>query len=174
MNDIEIVLENIRRNCVIMSNAHKKRYLYLHHILLYFRLPIIVISGITSVCSVGLQSYLDQQTISVITCLLGLSCGIIGSMELFLAIQSQMENELLMSKDFYLLSIDIFKILSLKSDNRHTDLRAYLDIQFGIYIKLIENSNIIDKKIKDNLTDVIASSKEDSSIASSSTDDIPI
>ena len=165
MNDIEIVLENIRKNSVLLSAQHKKRYLYLKHILQYFRLPIIVISGITSVCSVGLQTYMDQSTISAVTCLLGLSCGIIGSVELFLGIQSQMENELLMSKDFYLLSIDIYKILSLESGNRNIDLRAYLDERFSMYSKLFENCNMIDKRIMDNLTPIESSL---ASLASSS------
>ena len=104
------VLENIRVNSVLMSNQHKKRYLYLKYLLNYFRLPVIVVSGLNSVFSVGLQPYMKQDIISVMTCLLSLICGIIGSIELFLAIQTQMENELLTSKDYYLLSIDIFKM----------------------------------------------------------------
>ena len=74
-SDIESILENIRVNCVLMNSQHKKQYLYLKHILRYFRLPIILISGISSVCAVGLQPYIEQQTISVITCMLSLTCG---------------------------------------------------------------------------------------------------
>ena len=150
--DIETVLQSIRENCVVMSHSHKKQYLYLKHILRYFRLPIILISGISSVCAVGLQPYIEQQTISVITCMLSLTCGIVGSVELFLGIQSQMETELLTSKDYYLLSIEIYKILSLLPENRNIDGRVYLDDKYSIYVKLIENSNIINKKISDKLT----------------------
>jgi len=88
------------------------------------------------------------------TCLLALMCGIIGSIELYLAIQSQMENELLTSKDYYLLSIDIYKILSLHPDNRSIDGRAYLDDKYSTYVKLIENSNVIIKKISDKLAPI--------------------
>ena len=150
-SDIESILENIRVNCVLMNSQHKKQYLYLKHILRYFRLPIILISGISSVCAVGLQPYIEQQTISVITCMLSLTCGIVGSVELFLGIQSQMESELLTSKDYYLLSIDIFKLLSLHPENRFVDGRAYLDDKYSIYVKLIENSNLITQKISDKL-----------------------
>ena len=152
--DIESVLENIRVNSVLMSNQHKKRYLYLKYLLNYFRLPVIVVSGLNSVFSVGLQPYMKQDIISVMTCLLSLICGIIGSIELFLAIQTQMENELLTSKDYYLLSIDIFKILSLHPDNRCVDGRAFLDDKYGTYVKLIENSNVIVKKISDKLAPI--------------------
>lgn len=151
-NDIEVCAENIRLNSVAFSNTHKKRYLYLKHLLLYFRLPVIIISGFNSVISVGLQSYLQQATISAITCLLALFCGIIGSIELFLGIQQQMENELNCSKDFYLLAIDIYKILSLLPTNRNIDGKTYLDEKYQIYIKLVENSALLRKKINDSLT----------------------
>jgi len=151
-NDIEVCAENIRLNSVAFSNTHKKRYLYLKHLLLYFRLPVIIISGFNSVISVGLQSYLEQATISAITCLLALFCGIIGSIELFLGIQQQMENELNCSKDFYLLAIDIYKILSLLPTNRNIDGKTYLDEKYQIYIKLVENSALLRRKINDSLT----------------------
>jgi len=151
-NDIEVCAENIRLNSVAFSNTHKKRYLYLKHLLLYFRLPVIIISGFNSVISVGLQSYLEQATISAITCLLALFCGIIGSIELFLGIQQQMENELNCSKDFYLLAIDIYEILSLLPTNRNIDGKTYLDEKYQIYIKLVENSALLRKKINDSLT----------------------
>ena len=150
--DIENTAENIRVNSILFSQLHKKRYLYLKHLLLYFRLPVIIISGANSVISVGLQNYLEQQLISAITCLLALICGLIGSVELFLGIQSQMEDELVCSKDFYLLAIDIFKILSLLPENRNIDGKSYLDEKYQTYIKLVENSNLLTKTINDNLT----------------------
>jgi len=150
-SDIENVLEQIRINSVLMSKEHKTKYLYLKGILRYFRVPVILISSIASVSSVGLQPYIDQQMISVITCLLSLTCGIIGSIELFLAIQSRMENELMASKDYYILSIEIFKVLTLDRENRSMDGKAFLETSYGTYVKLIENSNIIDKKIVDRL-----------------------
>ena len=150
--DIECTAENIRVNSILFSTLHKKRYLYLKHLLLYFRLPVIIISGVNSVISVGLQNYLEQQLISAITCLLALICGLIGSVELFLGIQSQMEDEFACSKDFYLLAIDIYKILSLLPENRNIDGKSYLDEKYQTYIKLVENSNLLTKTISDHLT----------------------
>jgi hypothetical protein len=135
-----------------MSKEHKKRYLYLKSILRYFRLPVIIISGFTSVMAVGLQPYLPQKIISATTCLLSLSCGIIGSIELYLGIQNQMENELTTSKDYYLLSIEIYKILTLDRKNRNIEGKTFLDETYGTYVKLIENSNVLLRKIKDELT----------------------
>jgi hypothetical protein len=94
MLDIENLLENIRKNCILMNKEHKKRYLYLKQILIRFRLPIICLSGVNSVVAVGLQPYLHQHIISASTCVISLICGIIGSVELYLQIDQQMKNEL--------------------------------------------------------------------------------
>lgn len=150
-SDIESILENIRCNCVTMSGKHKRRYIYLKGVLRYFRIPIIILSGLNSVMSVGLQPYLEQGIISAGTSLISLTCGIIGSIELFLSIQTQMENELLKSKEYYLLSIDIYKVLCLERANRHIDGIPFLDEKFATYEKLIENSNVINQKITDSL-----------------------
>jgi hypothetical protein len=149
--DIDNVLDQIRINSVILSKQHKKRYFYLIDILQYFRLPVIIMSGINSIISVGLQPYLNQGTISMMTCLLALVCSIIGSIELYLTIQKSAENELLASKDYYILSIDIHKTLSLSKHNRPIPAKEYLDKKYDEYVKLYENSNLLSKKIIDSL-----------------------
>lgn len=149
--DIEKVLENFRINCVILSKEHKRRYLYLKHLLLYFRLPVIIISGINSVISVGFQNFIQQEYISLTTCLLALICGIIGSVELYLAIQKMMENELMSSQQYYLLGIDIYKNLTLSKEHRQIPAKEYLEKCYSEYIKLFENSFVIAKKLEDQL-----------------------
>jgi hypothetical protein len=135
----------------LLSKEHKKRYFYLTEILRYFRLPVIIVSGINSIVSVGLQPYLQQGTISMMTCLLALLCSIIGSIELYLTIQKSMENELMSSKDYYILSIDIYKTLALSKDHRPIPAKEYLDKKYSDYVKLFENSNLLSKKITDKL-----------------------
>jgi hypothetical protein len=149
--DIEKVLEQIRINCVILSKQHKERYFNLKDTLQYFRLPVIILSGINSIVSVGFQPYLDQGAISMMTCLLALVCSIIGSIELYLSIQKSMENELLASKDYYILSIDIYKTLILSEEHRPIPAKEYLEKKYGEYVKLFENSNLLTKKMIDEL-----------------------
>jgi hypothetical protein len=150
-SDIEIVLENIRINSVLLSKEHSKRYFALKQTLQYFRLPVIIISGINSIVSVGLQPYLAQSIISMTTCLLALICSIIGSIELYLTIQKSMENELAVSKEYYLLSIDIYKTLSLASAHRPIPAKEYLEKKYNEFVKLMENSNLLSKKLEDKL-----------------------
>lgn len=150
--DIENVLDNIRINSAILSTEHKNKYFQLKEILRYFRLPVIIISGINSIVSVGLQPYIDQGIISIMTCLLALICSIIGSIELYLAIQKGMENELIVSKDYYILSVDIYKTLTLTKNHRPIPAKDYLDKKYNDYIKLFENSNLLPKELTDKLS----------------------
>jgi hypothetical protein len=153
-DDIEMVLENIRINCVLLANENKLQYITLKDNLQYFRLPIIILSGINSICSVGLQPYLPQGTISITNCLLALICSIIGSIELYLAIQKEMENALVSQKEYYLISVDIFKTLSLHRNHRPIPAKDYLEKQYNEYCRLVENSNTIAKKLEDKLAPV--------------------
>lgn len=152
--DIETVLENIRLNSVTLSKQHKAKYFRLKYVLSFFRLPIIVISGINSIISVGFTDYISQKSISLTTCLLALICSIIGSIELYLSIQKQLDNELIISKDYYILAIDIFKTLSLRSEIRPIPSKEYLEKKYEEYIKLIENSSLLEFRITDALAPI--------------------
>jgi hypothetical protein len=145
---IEYILEEIRLNSITISEHHKQKYYDAKGYLKYFRIPTIVFSAMNSVFSVGLQPYCPQQFISLICCVISLVCGVISSVELFLSIQSTMENELISSKDFYLLSVDIFKILSLERGTRMVNGKVYLDETYQTYCKLIENSNIVSAEMR--------------------------
>lgn len=153
--DKEEVLEGIRQNSILLSEYHKQRYYYYKGYLKYFRIPNIILSAFNSVFSVGLTPYVqNQNTISMITCLISLTIGIISSLELYLSIQNNMERELIASKDFYLLGIDIYKVLKLNRENRVGNPNIFMDDKYKNYCKLIENSNIINKHLKDQLAPI--------------------
>ena len=78
--------------------------------------------------------------------------SILGSIELYMKIQENMEVELVAQKDFYILSISIYKVLQLDEENRNIDMKLFLEETFANYQKLIENSNVVAKKIQDKLT----------------------
>ena len=149
-DDIDKLLENIRVNCIHLSNAHKERYLELSASLKYYKIPVIVISGISSLVSVG-QQFIPQQVITICTGLFGLSCSIIVSIELYLGISSQLSQSASLTKEFYALSTDIFKTLSLSNENRTENSLTYLEATYGTYNSLCLNSPIIVKQIQDRL-----------------------
>lgn len=153
-DDIEGILDRIRRNSIQLNYAHKQTYESLKNKLVYFRLPTICLSAINSVFSVGLNSYMPQQQVSVINCLISLLCGIIVSVELYLQIEKAMSVEYDVSKSYYLLSIEIQRFLLTQRNNRTIDCAPFLDKSYNQYTKLFENSRLLKKSIHDNLTDL--------------------
>ncbi len=151
LTDIEKILEQIRQNSVLLSKQHKNNYLDLKKSLKYYRLPVIVISALNSVFSIGLQPFMSQTTISLINCGLAMGVGMIGSIELFYGITKKMELELISSKDYYVLSADIYKFLSLDNKNRTIAEKLFLEEVYGRYIILIESSSILKKPINDGI-----------------------
>jgi hypothetical protein len=154
-SEVEDILEKLRINCVNLSEYHRKRFYHFKSYGKWFRLPLIVLASINSTASVGLQPLMEQQIISGITCVIGMFMGIISAYELYLGIQTNMELEIKQSKDFYTLSIDLFKTLSLRRENRGEDGKDYLNKKYSHYIKLTEASNLLKRKLSvDTLTTI--------------------
>jgi hypothetical protein len=149
--DLENILDKIRLNSTVLTEYHKERYYKYKGYLKYFKVPTIIFSAFSSVFSVGLQSYVEQNIVSIITCLIGLFVGILNSLELFLAIAQTMDSELTHSRDFYLLAVDICKTLMLQREHRLTAGKQYLNEKYSVYCKLVENSILVDKILTDKL-----------------------
>jgi hypothetical protein len=69
----------------------------------------------------------------------------------YLGIQKRLEADLISQRDYYLLSIDIFKTLKLDTTNRPVPAKDYLEKTYNVYTKLIESSDALAKKIDDSL-----------------------
>ena len=141
---IDAMLLILRENCNYMSKYHNFKYQFYKERLKWFRIPIIVLSAVNAFTAVGLQPYTAQQNISTINSILSLLCGILTSIELFLNVQKKMENDLMSHKDYYTLSMDIFKMVSLDLHKRNTNGRDFLEEKVAEFKKLIQNSNVID------------------------------
>jgi hypothetical protein len=154
-DDIETLLRDMEYNSGILSQIHKANYLALHEYIKYFKLPIIVLSSVNSIFSVGLSTYLDQQLVSSINCLISLICGIISSIELYLGLQKKIENELLSYRDYYLLSIKINNCLKLKREHRsEPNGQLFLTDITNVYTGLFESSEIHAQNFKDRLMSI--------------------
>lgn len=142
-DDEENILTVISKKAFDMSEFHKGNYLKLQDQLKYYKIPVIIISGINSVIAVGLSDYISQNVISVTNCVLALTCGIIGSIELYLKISENMNREYISGRDLYLLHIDIKKTLALEPQNRNVDGDVYLSSIYNKYIKTVSNAEIM-------------------------------
>ena len=153
--DILNLLEKVRKNSIILSEYHRKRFYHFKSFTKYFDLPVLFFSSVGASFSVGSQGYLKQTDISLTSCMIGLLISIITSIKLYLNIEDSMMNELKMSKDFYTLSIDIYKALHLRPEDRGEDGLNYLNKKYASYTKLVENSNLLKRRFKtDNLAEI--------------------
>lgn len=144
-NDIENVLQNVMKNSFAMAHFHTKKYFALKSYLKFFRIPCIILSACNSIFAVGLSSYLDQNLVSAINCVISLICGIIVSLELYMQIESNMREEVLSSKSYFILASEIEKMLLLDRKHRQQDGKVYCNKCFVEYCKLYENSDLIEK-----------------------------
>jgi hypothetical protein len=166
--DIEGVLDKIRQNSQLLANYHRKRYLTIKSRLKYYKIPIILLSSLNSVASVSLQNFMNQTYISLINMFMSLIVGVIGSIEMFYQYNKQLEIELAGSREFYILSCDIYKWLSLEPSNRVSSPKEFLNESYNRYIKLIETSITLKKRIEDKLLDIIPTEKSPTSNVSQS------
>lgn len=150
-NDQEVVLEGIRENALQMKKANTKSYLSLKSQLARYKIPIIIISAMNSVFSVGAERYLPQHYISGASCLLSLMVGIIGSLQMYLQIENNMESCLVASKDYYNLAIEIYKTLTLERGHRNSNGKEYLDEVYNRYVNITDKTIPNRKKIQDKL-----------------------
>jgi hypothetical protein len=141
---IDKILNNIRHNCVNLSIYHNKRYhLYKNVLFSGFRVPLILLSGGNSFIAVGMQNYLSQQSISLLNALISILCGIITSIELLLNLQKRMESELDSYKNYYKLSIEIFRFIKLDESEREESGITYLPKIYETYETLVITSNAV-------------------------------
>ena len=153
-DDIELIINKIRINSLKLAEYHRRTYLDLKNKIKYFRIPVLVLSAINSVFSVGLNAFVAQSTVSVLNCLISLICGIIVSVELFLQVQSRMDSSNSHSKDFYILTVDIFKTLSLDRENRKCEAHTYLEEVYASYCKYKSGSSLLTIHLRDELEDI--------------------
>ncbi len=142
--DVYKILKKIRNNCIHLSIYHNKRYHFYKNVLFsFFRIPVILLSGINSFIAVGIQSQIDQSTISIINSLMSLLCGILTSIELLWNLQKRMEIELDSHKSYYKLSIEILKFMELDETLSGSESKIYLNNVYKNYEQLITTSNAV-------------------------------
>ena len=142
------ILDKIRRNSYAMSEKHRRRFLEFSSMSKYFDLPVIVCSVFSSSFS-GLNSVPVEKS-TMITTSISMFIAVLTSIKLYLNLSSNINEEIGLSKDFYILSIDIFKVTQLNQDDRHIDPLEFVNGCYSRYIKLIEASSLLRKNIKND------------------------
>jgi hypothetical protein len=142
------ILNKIRLNSITLSNKHRMIALQYQSMSKYFDIPIIVLSTVSS--SLGSLEYMPTDDKGSITLFISMFITILTSVKLYLNITSNLNNEISLSRDFYILSVDIYKNLNLQEKDRPNG-KQFLNDCYNQYIKLTEQSNLFNKIKKDEL-----------------------
>jgi hypothetical protein len=105
--EIEQILDHIRLNSIILEDYHKTNYFNYKTIVVYIKVPIIILSSLNAIVSVSLQEYVPQNYISLINCGMSFTVGIISSISLLLKLEDNTESEHITSRNYHKLSTDI-------------------------------------------------------------------
>ena len=157
--DIENILDNLLDNINILQSEHKKLYIQLQAKLIWFRIPLIILSSLNSVFSVGLNTYVDQSLVSTINCLISLICACISSVELFLNINKNMETTLQSYHGYKLLGIKISSCRKLDRDHREKNALGFMNDCISEYKNLLEQSVVLFNDLDDTLLNYKAETK---------------
>jgi len=153
--DVEGRLEAIQDNSAQQALISKQQYLDLLYLQKFFKIPVIVVSGINSVFAVGLANYASQSAVSILNCLLAFFCATVGSIELYLNISKRIEISLNSFQSFYLLSVKIETTLKLDREHRsELDGRKFLADCLNEYETLFSQNNISPENINDKLVHI--------------------
>lgn len=159
------ILEKIRLNSIKLSNKHRATALSYQHISKYFDIPIIILSTISS--SLGSNKFVPDNDKDSINLFISMFVTIATSVKLYLNITSNLNQEIALSREYYVLSIDIYKNLNLPLDIRPDPIQ-YLNECYSQYVKLIEQSTLNNKIKKDELLKVEIPDDDIETLSSSS------
>jgi hypothetical protein len=148
-DDVIAILKKIRINSYLMSVKHKNRYIEFKEYSRYFDLPVIVLS-IFSSTFISFQSVPEYDKIMVNTAI-SMFIAILTSIKLYLNLSDSINQSESLSQKFYLLSINIYKILELDEENRKCDGHVFLNETYSEYVKLLDSSNIFKTEIKKDM-----------------------
>lgn len=159
------ILDKIRLNSIKLSNKHRATALSYEHVSRYFDIPIIILSTISS--SLGSNKFVPENDKESINLFISMFVTIATSVKLYLNITSNLNQEIALSREYYVLSIDIYKNLNLPLEIR-PDPVQYLNECYSQYVKLIEQSTLNNKIKKDELLKIDIADEDNSDTLSSS------
>ena len=132
-DEIIKILNNVRINSLNLSEYHRRFFFYFKNISNYFDIPIIITSSLSGSFSVGA---------SLISCAASMFITILSSIKLYLNISDNLQSESDMARKFYVLSLEIYKIINLPDEKRGINSSEFLNSKYNQYIKLYEESNL--------------------------------
>lgn len=147
----EAFLKDLEKQCNKYYEYYTKEYKYYNKLSSKFNIPILIISAINALCAIALNDFLTQRYVSILNAILSSGTGILGSIQLYMKINEKLTNSLRSSIHVKKLALKISKELTLAREQRGTDGSQFLSDCFAEFNTILEQSNPIEKKMKNFL-----------------------
>ena len=80
----EAFLTKIEQQCNDYAAHHSKDHMYYNKLSSRFNIPILIISSINALTAISLNSFLDQEYVSILNAVLSAGTGVLGSIQLYM------------------------------------------------------------------------------------------
>lgn len=148
----EIYLTKIEQQCNDYHIHHTKDHMYYNKLSSRFNIPILVLSSVNALTAISLNSFLNQEYVSILNAVLSAFCGILGSIQLYMKLNEKMSNSLRAAILMKRLALKISKELSVDRELRATEGQAFTQECFAEFNTALEQGNVIEKKMKNYLS----------------------
>jgi hypothetical protein len=147
--EIDDLLNRIRLNSIELASKHTKNFFEYENYSKCFDMPIIILSSSASFISGGsLISFIGSQVATFTGGGLTFSITMLTAMKLYLGLERLQKQEIELSKAFQTLALDVYKMLQLNAEHRHCDGLEYLNRTHNEYVKLIQSSMLLKKRLR--------------------------
>ena len=147
----EDFLRKLHLECSLLGEYNRKQYILYSNINKRFSIPILVLSGINSLFAVSTQPFLQQGVISITNACLSLFCGILGSIQLFMKIDSKIHNFVVCSHEFHKLAYKISKEMTVEREVRVGDGKQFVLEVFNEFNSTLDKQEVREKKLREYL-----------------------
>uniref|UniRef100_A0A2V0RBD7 VP11 n=1 Tax=viral metagenome TaxID=1070528 RepID=A0A2V0RBD7_9ZZZZ len=147
----EVVLERVKHSCYKTHLMYRQRYLLSRARLMYYDVPIIVLSSVNSVFIAGGSNFLREDIVNITTCMLALTVGIIQALKTFFKVDDNRENCLMTYKDLFRLFCELSIILDQPRITRGVDPQKFMADKNSEYKEIMNRAIVLeDPKSKQN------------------------
>lgn len=147
----ETVLTRVKHSCYKTHLLYRKRYLISRDRLVYYDVPIIVLSSVNSVFIAGAKNFMPSDVVEITTCMLALTVGIIQALRTFFKVDENRENCLVTYKDLFRLFCELSIMLDQPRETRGVDPQKWMADKNAEYKEIMNKAIVLeDNKSQNN------------------------
>ena len=144
----EEFLRRLHMESHTLAEYNRKQFQIYSRIHQRFTVPILVLSGINSLFAVTTQPFLEQNLISITNACISLFCGILGSIQMFMKVDTKIHQYVICAHEFKKLSYRISRELSVERDVRSNNGKEEVNNAFNEFNSILDKMETKEKRTR--------------------------